>query len=134
MSEESTAWGPSIGAVNPHLCICIPPRCQVRERGEERIKPSHSLNIGVFNMRGGIANEVEKCEIGKMFLKRRLDLCAISETKLKRKGEVLFGVVVGRGSAVQRPREGEECFPVTERLVAEVCSGMERGVIQAYVG
>ena len=47
-------------------------------------------------------NEVKKGEIGKMFL-RRFDVCALSETKLKVKGEV-----VGRVSGVAggRAREG----------------------------
>ena len=31
-----------------------------------------------------------------MFLRRRFDLCALNETKLKGKGEVMFGEVVGR--------------------------------------
>ena len=38
---------------------------------------------------------MKKGEIGKMFLRRRFDLCALSETKL-RKGEVTFGEVVSR--------------------------------------
>ena len=44
----------------------------------------------------------------KMFLRRKLDVCALSETKLKRKGEVMFGEVVGRKSGVggRRAREG----------------------------
>ena len=85
-----------------------PPGCQVRERGEERVKPPQSLNIGVFNVRGCSTNEAKKGEIGKMFLRRRFDVRALSETKLKRKGEVIFGEVVGRvsGVAVGRVREG----------------------------
>ena len=39
-------------------------------------------------------------EISKMFLSQRFDLCALSETKLKGKGEVMFGKVVGRVSGV----------------------------------
>ena len=35
-----------------------------------------------------------------MFLRRRLDVCALSETKLNGKGEVMFGEVVGRMSGV----------------------------------
>ena len=59
-------------------------------------------------MRGCSTNEVKKGEIGKMFLRRRFDVYALSETKLKRKGEVMFGEVVGRVSAVAggRAREG----------------------------
>ena len=60
-------------------------------------------------MRGCSTNEAKKGEIGKMFLKRRrFVVCALSETKLKGKGEVMFGEVVGRvsGVAVGRAREG----------------------------
>ena len=59
-------------------------------------------------------------------------MCALSETKLKRKGEVMFGDVVGRVSGVAggKGRGG----PVTEWVVHEVCTRMEGGVIQAYVG
>ena len=58
-------------------------------------------------MRGCCTNEVKKGEIGKMFLRRRFDACAVSETKLKGKGEVMSGEVVGRvfGVAGGRARE-----------------------------
>ena len=84
------------------------PRCQVRERGEGRVKPPQSINIGVFNVSGCSTNKVKKGEIGKMFLRQRFDVCALSETKLKGKGEVMFGEVVGRVSGVAggRAREG----------------------------
>ena len=80
-----------------------PPRCQVRERGNGRVKPSQSLNIGGFNARECSTNEVKKGKISKMFLRRRFDVCALSETKLKGKCEV-----VGRVSdmAGGRVREG----------------------------
>ena len=95
-------------ARNPHLCILLLRDVKVRERGEGRVKPPQSLNIGVFNVRGCSTNEANKGEIGKMFLRRRFDVCALSETKLKGKGEVMFGEVVGRvsGVAVGRAREG----------------------------
>ena len=59
-------------------------------------------------MRGCSTNEANKGEIGKMFLRRRFDVCALNETKLKGKGEVMFGEVVGwvSGVAVGRAREG----------------------------
>ena len=43
-----------------------------------------------------------------MILRQRLDVCALSETKLKGKGEVMFGEVVGLVSGVMggRAREG----------------------------
>ena len=56
-------------------------------------------------------NELKKGEIGKMFL----DVSALSETKLKGKGEVLFGEVVGRVSGVDGGRARE--------LVALLLSG-----------
>ena len=52
-------------------------------------------------------------------------MCALSETKLKEKGEVMgrvSGVAVGRGGSV------------TEWTIDEVCNRMKGGVIQAYVG
>ena len=62
------------------------------------VKLPQSLNIGVYNVRGCSTNEVKKSEIGKMLLRRRLDVCALSETKLKGRGDVIFGEVVGRVS------------------------------------
>ena len=97
-----------------------PSRCQVRERGEGRVKPSQPLNIGVFNVHGCSTNEAKKGMIGEMFLRRGFDVCALSETKLKGKGEVMFGEVVGRvsGVAVGKGRSG----PVTEWAIDEVGS------------
>ena len=66
-------------------------------------------------MRGCSTNEVKKGEIGKMFLRWRFDVCALSETKLKGKGEVMFGDVVGRVSGVAEARGRE--------LVALVLNG-----------
>ena len=57
------------------------------------------------NVRGCSTNEVKKGEIGKMFLRRRFDVCAQSETKLKGKGELMFSEVAGRA------REGVALLP-----------------------
>ena len=59
-------------------------------------------------MRGCSTIEAKKGEIGKMFLRRRFDVCSLSETKLKGKRVVMFGEVVGRASgvAVGTAREG----------------------------
>ena len=62
-------------------------------------------------------------------------MCALSETKLKGKGEVMLGEVVGRARC--RAREGVAPTmggPVTEWAIDEVFSRMEGDVIQAYVG
>ena len=52
--------------------------------------------------------EVKKGEIGKMFLRLKFDVCALSETKLTGRGDVMFGEVVGRvtGVAGRRARKG----------------------------
>ena len=55
-----------------------------------------------------ITSEVKQEEIGKMFRKRKLGVLALSETKMRGKGEVVFGGVEGRKSGVEdgRAREG----------------------------
>ena len=85
-------------------------------------------------MRESSTNEAKKGDVGKMFLRRRFDVCALSETKLKGKGEVMFSEEVGRvsGVAVGRAREGVALLLWT---IDEMCSRIEGGgVIQAYVG
>ena len=100
--------GAERGGKEPSPLYFTPPRCQVRERGEGRVKPPQSVNIGIVNVRGCSKNKAKKGEISKMFLRQRFDVCALSETKLKGKGEVMFGEVVGRvsGVAAGRAREG----------------------------
>ena len=99
------------GTGNPHLCILFLRDAKSKKgRGE---KNTPSLNIDVFNMHGCGKNVLKKGEIGKMCLRRRLDVCALSETKLKGKGEVMFGEVVGRVSDVEGGRgKGWPCFSV----------------------
>ena len=62
---------------------------------ERSVKVYQFLNIGVFRSHGSITNVKKKDEISKMFLRRKLDVCALSEINLKGKGEVVFGEVVG---------------------------------------
>ena len=52
--------------------------------------------------------EVKKGEISKMFLRGRFDVCVLSKTKLKGKGEAMYGEAVGRMSGVAggRARKG----------------------------
>ena len=66
-----------------------------------------------FNVHGCSTNEVKKGEIGKMFLRRRLNVCSLSDTKLKGRGRELRLCLVrwrlkGRVSGVVggRAREG----------------------------
>ena len=106
----------------------IPTRCQVRDSGEGRVKPPQSLNIGVLNVHGCNTNVEKKDEFSKMSLKWKLDVCAQSETELKRKGEVMFGEVVGKVSDVGEEGRGKgwHCY--------SVCSGMEGGENRTRVG
>ena len=91
------------GSWEPPSLYFIPPRCQVNDREERRVKLPQSLNIDVFNVRGCSTSEVKKGEIRKMFLRRRLGVCAISETMLKGKGKVVGWQGVWRGG---RRRKG----------------------------
>ena len=65
--------------------------------------------MGCINVRGCSTIESKRCEIGDMFVSRGMDVLALSETKMKGKGEVSFGEMSGRISGVatgERAREG----------------------------
>ena len=94
MGAEHGGWEPS-------SLYFIPQKFQVKGRGEERVKPLQFLNIGVFNVLGCSTNEEKKGEISKMFLRQRLDVFDLSETKLNGEGEVILGEVVCRVSGVE---------------------------------
>ena len=70
-------------------------------------------------MRGCSTNEDKRCEIGSLFEDRKLDVLALSETKMKGKGESVFGAMKGRISGVMngRAREGVGLL-LSERLMA----------------
>ena len=63
--------------------------------------------MGCLNVRGCSAIESKRCEIGCMFGRRGMDVLALCETKMKGKGEVVFGLVTGRVSGVERGRARE---------------------------
>jgi len=67
-----------------------------------------TLILGSLNVRGCGTIESKREEIGRMFDRRRIDVLALSETKMKGKCEVMFGGVVGRMSGIEggRAREG----------------------------
>ena len=67
MGEKHGGWEPS-------PLYFIPLGCQVRWRGEGKVKPPQSLSIGVFDMRGCSTNGVKKREISKIFLGQWLDV------------------------------------------------------------
>ena len=59
-------------------------------------------------MRGCSTCEDKRCEIGRMFVRRKMDVLALCETKMRGKGEAQFGEMNGRVSGVEsgRAREG----------------------------
>ena len=77
-------------------------------------------------MRGCSTSEGKRCEIGRMLQKRKFDVFALSETKLKGRGEVPFGSVVGRKSGVRtgRAREGVALL-VSDRVKEKVSEWKE---------
>ena len=70
-------------------------------------------------MRGCSTREAKRREIGKIFVRRKLDVLALSETKLKGRGECDFGAVCGRKSGVEEgwAREG------VVLLLSDRCAG-----------
>ncbi len=61
---------------------------------EGRFSPPRTLKIGSLNVRGCSMNEDKREEIGRLF-ERRLDVLALSETKMKGKGEYIYMVQEG---------------------------------------
>ena len=66
-----------------------------------------TLIVGCVNVRGCSTSESKRCEIGKMFVNRKLDMLALSETKIKGNGERKFDNVIGICSGVERGRARE---------------------------
>ena len=73
---------------------------QILGRGEGEASP-------IPKCYGSSTNVEKKGEISKMFLRQNLDVRALSEPKLRGKGEVMFGEVVGRVSGVGGGRASE---------------------------
>ncbi len=61
---------------------------------------------GSLNVHGCSMNEDKREEIGRLF-EKRLDVLALSETKMKGKGETVFVNVCGRRLGVKRGRAKE---------------------------
>ena len=77
-------------------------------------------------MRGCSTRESKRCEIGGMFQKIGMDVLALSETKMKGKGEVAFGEVPGRVSGVMRGRAKEGvALLLSEWMVSKVVEWKE---------
>ena len=73
-----------------------------------RVSSPRNLRIGSLNVRGCGTDEMKREVIGRMFVRRKLDVLAVNETKMKGRGEREFGSVQGRVSGVTngRGREG----------------------------
>ena len=71
------------------------------------VAPPRTLQVACMNVRGCSSSEEKRLEIGEMFDRRKLDVCALSETKMLGVGERMFGRVKGRVSGVSRGRARE---------------------------
>ena len=77
-------------------------------------------------MRGCSTNADKRCEIGSLLEDRKLDVLALSETKMKGKGESVFTAVEGRISGVMNGRAIEGVgLLLSERLMACVVEWKE---------
>ena len=77
------------------------------EYRDRRACTSKTLKLGVLNVQGCSTSEEKREEIGNMFRKRQLGVLALSETKMRGKGEVVFGGVGGRRSGIENGRAKE---------------------------
>ena len=71
-------------------------------------------------MRGCSTIDSKRCEIGRMFVERKIDVLALCETKMKGKGEKDFGEVKGRISGIERGRAKGVALLPSERMLENV--------------
>ena len=97
-----------------------------QRRGVEgRVTSPQTLVLGCLNVRGCSTIESKRCEIGDMFSKRRIDVLALCETKMKGKGEAVFGEVIGRVSGVEREKERGVALLLSEWMMNKVVEWKE---------
>ena len=65
-----------------------------------RVTAPRTLRVVSLNVRGCGTDEMKREVIGRMFVRHKFDVLAMSETKMKGKGEREFGPVLGRVSSV----------------------------------
>ena len=70
-------------------------------QGEQRLTLLRTLLLGSLNVRGCSSNEAKRREIDELFVRRKFDVLALNETKLKGMGNCDSGVVNGRKSGVE---------------------------------
>ena len=96
------------------------------DRGEGRVTSSQTLVLGCLNVRGCSTIESKRCEIGRVFVERKMDVLGLCETKMKGKGEAEFGEVKGRISGVERGRAREGvALLLSERMRRRVVAWKE---------
>ena len=80
----------------------------IRHTGKRESNMSRNLKTASLNAFGCSSTLEGKRVIGKMLVEQKFDVLALSETKLKRKGECEFGCVSGMmsGEIRGRAREG----------------------------
>ena len=55
--------------------------------GDGGVTTSRSLSVGSLNVHGCGVDKMKREVIGRMFVRHRLDVFAVSETRMKGKGE-----------------------------------------------
>ena len=82
--------------------------------------------MGCLNVRGCSTIESKRCEVGCIFGRRGMDVLALYETKMKGKGDVAIGEVIGRVSGVERGRAREGvALSLSECMVNKVMEWKE---------
>ena len=102
---------------NPSI-VYSPMKRQSTE-GKGRVESSQNLKIGSLNVHGCSMLEDKREVIGRMFVEQKFDVLAVSETKVKGKGEHEFGCVSGRMSGVTRGRAREGVALIVSLVVRQ---------------
>ena len=91
-----------------------------------RLTSPKTIVVGSLNVCGCSTIDSKRCEIGCMFGRRGMDALALRDTKMKVKGEVVFGEVTGRMSGVERGRAREGlAVLLSDRMVNKVVEWKE---------
>ena len=81
--------------------------CRGGTGGEGNRMISRTLVVGSLNVRGCSGEGGKREQIGSLFERRKMDVLALSETKIRGKRERNFGKVKGKVSGVMRGRARE---------------------------
>ena len=87
--------------MNPLPLSKIPQRLHERGGVTGRLTSPRTLVVGFSNVCGCSTIESKRCENGCMFGRKGMDVLVLCETKMKGKGEVVFGEVTGGVSGVE---------------------------------